>query len=83
MPYIDPELRPPLDKIVEIMKQAGVRSDGKLNYILFKLCKDITMPSYNNYKNYIGELEECIAEIRRRILGPYEDEKCKLNGDVI
>jgi len=39
-------------------------------------------PSYNNYKNFCGELNECVAEIRRRILASYEDEKIEENGDV-
>jgi len=30
----------------------------------------------------IGELRETAAEIRRRLLTPYEDEKIKTNGDV-
>jgi hypothetical protein len=37
---------------------------------------------YNNYKNYIGELQETVAEIRRRLLAPYEDIKIQENGDV-
>jgi hypothetical protein len=37
---------------------------------------------YNNYKNFIGELNETVAEIRRRFLSPYEDSKMKENGDV-
>jgi hypothetical protein len=64
------------------MEAAKVKADGDLNYILFKYCKYNVPPSYNNYKNYIGELEETIAEIRRRLLAFYEDEKIKENGDV-
>lgn len=32
--------------------------------------------------NFCGELRESIAEIRRRILAEYEDQKIKENGDV-
>jgi hypothetical protein len=39
-------------------------------------------PSYNNYKNFIGELNETVAEIRRRLLASYEDQKMEENGDV-
>ena len=42
----------------------------------------IVEPSYNNFKNYIGELSECNCEIRRRLLAPYEDLKRLDNGDV-
>jgi hypothetical protein len=53
-----------------------------LNYVLFAYCKHMIKPSYANYKNFIGELEECVAEIRRRLLAPYEDKKIVDNGDV-
>ena len=83
MPYIKPEDRPKMDEIVNHMVYNGVKPDGKLNYILFKLCKQTVAPeSYNGYKKFIGELEECAAEIRRRLLSPYEDERIKENGDV-
>ena len=82
MPYIDPVDRPPMDSVVNAMKSAGVEPDGKLNYVLFKFCKDTVKPSYSNYKNFIGELNECVAEIRRRLLAPYENKKIQINGDV-
>lgn len=82
MPYIEQEKRPELDKIVDMMRAAGVKADGDLNYILFAFCRREVKPSYNNYKNYCGELAECAAEIRRRLLGPYEDAKIAINGDV-
>ena len=82
MPYITPEDRVKMDAVVSSMMLYGVEPNGKLNYVLFKLCKVMGISSYNSYKNYIGELEECIAEIRRRLLAPYEDEKKNLNGDV-
>ncbi len=82
MPYIKPEARPDMDEIVALMKAKGVKANGDLNYILFKLCKETVQPSYNNYKNFIAELTETTAEIRRRLLSPYEDEKIKENGDV-
>jgi len=82
MPYINKEKRKIMDKIVEQMALLGVKADGDLNYILFKFCKHCIKPSYNQYKNFIGELEECATEIRRRILAEYEDEKIKENGDV-
>ena len=64
------------------MVKLGVKVNGDLNYILFKFCKYHVTPSYNNYKNYIGELTECGAEIRREILAPYEDQKKAENGEV-
>lgn len=82
MPYVKPEIREDLDEIVEHMNDLGIRADGDLNYILFKFCKKYVSPSYNNYKNFIGELNECSNEIRRRILSKYEDKKIEENSDV-
>ena len=82
MPYIKRDERPRCDLVVQRMAESEVKANGDLNYILFKFCKENIEPSYNNYKNYIGELEETINEIRRRILAPYEDMKIKENGDV-
>ena len=80
MPYVNKERRKDLDKIVDAMKD--VKVDGDLNYILFKFCKNYVSPKYNNYKNFIGELNETVAEVRRRFLAPHEDIKIKENGDV-
>jgi len=81
VPYIRQERRAELDDIIDQLGDA-LAMDGDLNYVLFALCKRYVHPSYNNYKNYLGELGECIAEIRRRILVPYEEERCKESGDV-
>ncbi len=82
MPYIKQENRPAMDKVVDAMVGVNVKVNGDLNYILFKFCKYYVKPSYNNYKNFCGELNECVAEIRRRLLGPYESVKEVENGDV-
>lgn len=82
MPYIKPENRPQMDKVVEAMVEANVQANGDLNYILYKYCKENVLDSYGNLKNYCGELIQCATEIERRILGPYEDECIKRNGDV-
>jgi len=60
-----------------------VEASGDLNYILFAFCRRHVKPSYNNYKNFCGELRQCATEIERRLLGPYEDEAIKRNGDVV
>lgn len=82
MPYIDQDRREAMDKIVADMWAADVKANGDLNYILYAFCKRCVDPSYNNFKNFCGELRQCATEIERRLLGPYEDEKCKINGDV-
>ena len=82
MPYIPQENRESMNEIIELMKHHNVQANGDLNYILFKFCKDCVKPSYNNYKNFCGELRQCATEIERRLLGPYEDTKIVENGDV-
>jgi hypothetical protein len=82
MPYVKQERRSDLNKVVVAMTEAGVKADGDLNYILYRFCKYHVTPSYNNYKNFIGELHQAEAEIERRLLGPYEDMKIEENGDV-
>ena len=83
MPYIKSEERNALNIIVDAMKGTNVKANGDLNYILYAFCSRYVEPSYNNYKNYCGELRQCATEIERRILAPYEDKKIEENGDVI
>ena len=82
MPYINKVDRPKMDEVINFMIEKKAEPNGKLNYVLYKLCKIAIRPGYNNYKNYIGELQECIAEIRRTLLGPYEDQKKASNGGI-
>jgi hypothetical protein len=82
MPYVKQERRPDLNKVVIAMTEASVKADGDLNYILYRFCKLHVSPGYNNYKNFLGELNEAAEEIRRRLLAPYEDKKIEENGDV-
>jgi hypothetical protein len=82
MPYVTQDKRPTLDTLVDIMDSMGIKADGDLNYVLFKYCKNHIKPGYNNYKNFLGELNECSQEIRRRLLAKYEDKKIEENGDV-
>ena len=83
MPYIKDEnnRRGQLDSIVRLMQTLRVSPKGDLNYILFKFAKTI-VPSYNNYKELIGELDCCAKEIYRRLVAPYENKKIIENGDV-
>lgn len=82
MPYVKQDRRHDLDLIVKLMEEAEVVANGDLNYILYAFCKRHIEPSYNNYKNFLGELNEAAEEIRRRLLSPYEDQKILENGDV-
>jgi len=82
MPYVKKSERYSLDKLVNLMKALCICADGDLNYVLFAYCKRHVTPSYNNYKNYVGELRACATEIERRLLAFHEDKKLKENGDV-
>lgn len=82
MPYVNQTRREELESVLSEMIWRDVEANGDLNYILYAFCKHHVTPSYNNYKNYCGELRQCATEIERRLLGPYEDKKIKENGDV-
>ena len=84
MPYVTKETREYLQPLShEMLKfMLELQEPGILNYILFNHCVHFVNPSYTNYKNFIGELNECVAEIRRRLLAPYEDKKIEENGDI-
>ena len=82
MPYIPKKRRKPLNRIVAKMHGLKMLINGELNYILFAFCVRHIDPSYNNYKNFCGELRQCATEIERRLLAPYEDRKIEENGDV-
>lgn len=85
MPYIN-EKRDDLDMLVDYFLQTCDGGDytGKLNYFLFKLCKEITRrePRYKKFRDFIGELECAKQEILRRLVSDYEDTCIKRNGDV-
>jgi len=82
MPYVKQDRRQELDFVVDSMARADISADGDLNYVLFKYCRKYIPKNYNSLKNYCGELNECITEIRRKILAPYEDLKEKENGSI-
>ena len=82
MPYIKQDRREEMDIVVDLMEAKHIVADGDLNYILYKYCKNHIKPSYNNLKNYCGELRQCATEIERRILAEYENSKIQENGDV-
>jgi hypothetical protein len=82
MPYIKTNDRVRCDTVVNSMVDAEIKANGDLNYVLYKYCKHFYPHSYNNLKNFCGELRQCATEIERRILAQYEDEKIIENGDV-
>lgn len=67
MPYIKKEKRPQFEPVIQEMFNAGIGSDQRLSAILLAFCCARVTPSYNNYKNFCGELDQCSVEIVRRV----------------
>ena len=78
MPYITQERR---DALVTTPPECA----GELNYCITRLIVDYVRArgeSYHVFNDVLGALSGAQAEFYRRVAAPYEDEKCKLNGDV-
>lgn len=78
MPYVKPLQR------LELLSRAP-KDAGELNYVLTKaLCAylDARGESYQTHCEIAGVLTGLIQEWTRRKVNPYEDKKCKENGDV-
>ncbi len=95
MPYIKEHIRKSLDNSVlnlcaEIKAVSNTNDAlcGNLNYIIFKIIRELTdhnnggQKNYARFNNILGALECCKLEIYSRMISPYEDEKIKENGDV-
>ena len=78
MPYIDNRRRAELEC-------ATPTTAGELNYLFTYLAVEYLHTKGTNYQVFndiIGALEGCKLELYRRQIGPYEDIKCRTNGDV-
>jgi hypothetical protein len=87
MPYIKPEKRLELDKIIgqivsHFEKVEDKDRDGQLNYLFTKTLKSLYTPSYLNYERIMGLLACIQHEFYRRWISPYEDSKTKEHGDI-
>lgn len=79
MPYLDRGTRASLED-GRVPGEAG-----ELNYLVTKLVDAFLMKtglSYKNINQAIGVLECAKLELYRRIAAPYEDQKCRDNGEV-
>lgn len=84
MPYIKKDDRFKFDSFLEEIAKE-ITTEGEMNYCFFKIIQQYVKKVGKNYKNLamcISALENCKLEVYRRIVGPYEDEKIKENGDV-
>jgi hypothetical protein len=79
MPYIRQEERIRAAKLPE--------TPGELNYAITMMVMDYLHANqydltYTNLNAVVGALECAKFELMRRVIGPFEDAKCKQNGDV-
>ena len=78
MPYIKPEDRTDNAEL-------HPSNAGELNYAITMLVLSYFNRAggrYQQINDILGALEGAKLEFYRRLAAPYEDEKCKANGDV-
>ena len=88
MPYVKKDQRPPLDKLADpviayLAKLPVEEQDGALNYLVTKIIRTVYPRRYFHYNRALGVLSAIAHELYRHVVGPYEDEKIKENGDVM
>jgi len=87
MPYVTQKQRPALDTVINpvvsvLQSLPENEQDGALNYIVTRIIKQVYPKRYFHYNRALGVLSAITHELYRRVIGPYEDEKIKENGDV-
>lgn len=83
MPYVDKETR--VDLRGNAIARRIPNNPGELNFRLTEVVLEYLSYrglSYQIINDITGALGEVEAEFRRRIVGPYEDQKRIENGDV-
>ena len=85
MPYIAQERRREIDQALTALLEQPM-TVGELNYactrLLLRFVERAGGVRYDACNALIGVLECCKLELYRRLVGPYEDEKVRENGDV-
>ena len=87
MPYTTKKDREKYEPHLSALREAMNEnmSKGDLTYLLYCLGLEYFNSkgaSYTTMSTAIGSLNDAGAEIRRRYLNSYEDEKIKENGDI-
>jgi hypothetical protein len=82
MPYIKQDRRDEMDD--KENAYGDPITVGELNYKLTMTCLNYLNDklSYQKLNDVLGALEGCKLEFYRRVVGPYENQKCHDNGDV-
>jgi hypothetical protein len=87
MPYIQKDLRLKYNAMLAMLRGSmdSFGCVGELNYLITRICGIYANKkgvSYTTLNEIVGVLECVKLELARRKLSPYEEEKCKTNGDV-
>ena len=63
---------------------AATMSPGQLNYLITRFIKAYYdySPNYQRANDVLGVLDAAAREYYRRVVVPYEEKKCSVNGDV-
>jgi len=85
MPYIPDKEKNEMTDAIEDLR-LYILTKGDLNYaicqLVGKLILDSDRISYTKMSEWIDAVHDAEAELRRRLLNPYEDQKIIENGDV-
>lgn len=84
MPYTQQKDRDPIFDPLEIIIN-NIKTKGDLNFTICELVGRLILKfgiGYSKMSELIDALPDAEAELRRRLLNPYEDVKIKENGDV-
>ncbi|GMU26223.1 MAG: hypothetical protein AMXMBFR16_11280 [Candidatus Uhrbacteria bacterium] len=93
MPYINPasrrELDPKIDDLVDqLFRTSGENPvpKGNVNYVVTRIALQALEPrggwTYTSLSDAVAALQDAADEIKRRLLGPYEDTCIERNGDL-
>ena len=85
MPYIEDKDKDEMTDAINDLKMY-IESKGDLNYAICQLVGNLILDSdkisYTQMSEWIDAVHDAEAELRRRLLNPYEDIKIFENGDV-
>jgi len=82
MPYIKQVNRKPIDKLLNGLLEYQF-TVGELNYVITRLIDThCAERGYQILNDAVGVLECVKQEFYRRRVAPFEDEKCRENGEV-
>jgi hypothetical protein len=92
MPYITSPFRlhldPVIDEITSRLREhfAWEVRHGATNYVISRIVAETLKPDagwgYSSLSRAVAVLEDAAAEMRRRLLDPYEDAARERNGDL-